>query len=101
MDKTYIADYDNLLSPTAGALKDEIESEVKALLQNSLETSNAGINAVKVTNLTNGSVVADMIIASSESTLLMSTLERTINDGIANGNLSSLSAIGTVTVQGI
>ena len=78
----------------------EIELDVKALLQSSPGTPNSGIG-VKVTALRNGSVVADMIIASHINTLSLSSVENSVNNGIADGNLSSLGAIGTVKAQGI
>ena len=71
------------------------------LLRNSPETSGASITGAKVTAMRSGSVVVDMTIASSGATLPLSSIESSINNGIASGNLSSLSASGTVTVQGM
>ena len=79
----------------------EIEGEVKTLLQNSPETSSAGITGVKVTALRNGSVIADMTIASSGATLPVSSVQSSINNGISNGDLASLGASGTISVQGM
>ena len=79
----------------------EIEEEVKTLLQNSPETSSAGITGVKVTVLRNGSVIADMTIASSGTTLPVSSVQSSINNGISNGDLASLGASGTISVQGM
>ena len=71
------------------------------LLRNSPETSGASITGAKVTSMRSGSVVVDMTIASSGATLPLSSVESSINNGITKGNLSSLGASGTVTVQGI
>ena len=72
-----------------------------SFLQSSNETSNSDITGVKVTALRNGSVVADMTVASSSGTLSASTVGNSVNNGIANGNLASLGATGTIQVEGM
>ena len=101
MDKTYIADYADNTSSAYKELAEEIEEKVLILLQSRPETSNASITGAKVKAMTNGSVLVDMTIASSDATLPLSSVESSINNGIASGNLSSLGASGTVTVQGM
>ena len=100
LDKTYIADYADNTSSAYKELAEEIEEKVLILLQSRPETSNASITGAKVKAMTNGSVLVDMTIASSGATLPLSSIESSINNGIASGNLSSLSASGTITVQG-
>ena len=101
MNRVYRSDYADSSSSAFIELAAEIESEMFSLLLNSNETSNSTINGVKVTALRNGSVLADMIIASNTKNLSASLVESAVNKGIADGNLTSLGATGTVEVQGM
>ena len=94
----YLSDYADPSSSAYKALAAEIQSDMLSFFQSSNETS--GITGVKVTALRNGSVLADMTIASQLGTLSASTVANSVNNGIANGNLASLGATGTIQVQG-
>ena len=83
------------------ALAEEVQSTMLALLQNSNETANSDIYGVKVISFGNGSVIANMTVASNVGTLSTNSVQNSINVGIANGNLSSLAATGTVQAQGM
>ena len=101
MNKVYISDYADPSSSAYKGLAAEIESEVLSMLQNRTETSSSGITGVKVTAFRNGSVLADMIVASKEISLSGTSIKDSVNNGIADGDLLSLGASGTVEVQGI
>ena len=83
------------------ALAEEIQSTMLAFLQKSNETSSSDIYGVKVTSFGNGSVIANMTVASNSTTLSTSSVQNGINVGIAGGNLSSLNVTGTIQAQGI
>ena len=95
----YLSDYADPSSSAYKALAAEVQSDMLSFFQSSNETS--GITGVKVTALRNGSVLADMTVASKETSLSGTSIKDSVNNGIADGDLESLGASGTVEVQGI
>ena len=101
LNRVYLTDYGDPSSMAYKALAEEIQSTMLAFLQKSNETSSSDIYGVKVTSFGNGSVIANMTVASNSTTLSTSSVQNGINVGIAGGNLSSLNVTGTIQAQGI
>ena len=101
MNRKYISDYSDPNSRAFKQLAAEVEPDVLRLLQSNSETAGAGITGVKMTGVTNGSVIVDMTVASSARSLPASSIRNSINQGIAKGSLARLGAVGAVEVTGI
>ena len=101
MNRTYKPSYADNSSNAHKALAAEIVTRMLNLLQNSPETSSAGIIGLRVDALKKGSVVVDMTAVGSEASLPLSSIESGINNHITNGNLSVLDVFGSVTVIGM
>ena len=97
LDTPYINDYADLNSKASRTLIMKIEKEMLVYLTNFVDTS---IVSVKVTALRNGSVVADMTVASASNYLVAGPIRDGINNGITDGSLG-LNVTGTITVQGM